>query len=389
MSKRTYGWNAFESNLATAISQSDSTITLNTTVGLRAPGYLVIDPENPLKREFIRFTGISANALTDVARGQEGSSNGAQAHTSGVIIRAVPVHQWIDDLFDDIESLESDVSDLEAFETSHQGGTDTADHPEATVSTRGFMSASDKTKLDGIESGAEANPSASELLTSIKTVDGAASGLDADLLDGNHASEFSLSGHTHDHGSLTGLGDNDHPQYALTGHTHPAPDHGALTGLGDNDHPQYLLNSAHTKAVHDALGINAGSVDGLNASEMLSSGFLIATNNVALTGSYQTVMSSQLVRPGAWSNAYATVLAVAMFTAPAGSGIANVRVVIDGQSGVAITDVGQSSGGDFAVAISGAAFTSDGTIDVTVEAALTSGTVTFKAGAGIILARPT
>ena len=62
-----------------------------------------------------------------------------------------------------------------------------------------------------------------------------------------------------DHGALTGLSDNDHPQYLLTtgkaadsdkldgkdstgfataSHNH---DHGALTGLADNDHPQYVL----------------------------------------------------------------------------------------------------------------------------------------------------
>ena len=48
----------------------------------------------------------------------------------------------------------------------------------------------DKTKLDGIESGATADQTASEILTAIKTVDGTGSGLDADTLDGNHASAF-------------------------------------------------------------------------------------------------------------------------------------------------------------------------------------------------------
>lgn len=38
---------------------------------------------------------------------------------------------------------------------------------------------------------------ASDVLTKIKTVDGASSGLDADLLDGNEASAFALSGHNH------------------------------------------------------------------------------------------------------------------------------------------------------------------------------------------------
>ncbi len=34
-----------------------------------------------------------------------------------------------------------------------------------------------------------------------------------DLLDGQHASAFAASGHNHDHGTLTGLGDDNHPQY--------------------------------------------------------------------------------------------------------------------------------------------------------------------------------
>ena len=45
-------------------------------------------------------------------------------------------------------------------------------------------------KLAGIEAGATADQTASEILTAIKTVDGAASGLDADLLDGQHGSYY-------------------------------------------------------------------------------------------------------------------------------------------------------------------------------------------------------
>ena len=43
-------------------------------------------------------------------------------------------------------------------------------------------------KLDGIETGATADQTSAQILTSIKTVDGASSGLDADLLDGQHLS---------------------------------------------------------------------------------------------------------------------------------------------------------------------------------------------------------
>ena len=67
--------------------------------------------------------------------------------------------------------------------------TDTT-YSNATTSASGLMSASDKTKIDGIESGATADQTASEILTAVKTVDGAASGLDADLLDGQHGSYY-------------------------------------------------------------------------------------------------------------------------------------------------------------------------------------------------------
>ena len=48
----------------------------------------------------------------------------------------------------------------------------------------------DGAKLDNIEANATADQTASEILTAIKTVDGTGSGLDADLLDGQHASAF-------------------------------------------------------------------------------------------------------------------------------------------------------------------------------------------------------
>lgn len=65
-------------------------------------------------------------------------------------------------------------------------------YSNATTSAAGLMSSSDKTKLDGVESGATADQTASEILTAIKTVDGAASGLDADLLDGVQGANYAL-----------------------------------------------------------------------------------------------------------------------------------------------------------------------------------------------------
>jgi hypothetical protein len=50
----------------------------------------------------------------------------------------------------------------------------------------------DGTKLDTIETSATADQTAGEILTAIKTVDGAASGLDADLLDGLQGAVYAL-----------------------------------------------------------------------------------------------------------------------------------------------------------------------------------------------------
>ena len=79
---------------------------------------------------------------------------------------------------------------------------------EATSSIAGLMSTTHHDKLDGIESGATADQTASEILTLIKTVDGAGSGLDADTLDGITSANF-LRSNTSDtfSGTLTMSGD--------------------------------------------------------------------------------------------------------------------------------------------------------------------------------------
>ncbi len=96
----------------------------------------------------------------------------------------------------------------------------------ATTVADGFMPSVDKTKLNGVETGATADQTPSEILTATKTVDGTGSALDADLVDGEHASAFANSGHTHGEYSPTS---HTHSGYALTSHTHgfPTPDYSA------------------------------------------------------------------------------------------------------------------------------------------------------------------
>ena len=69
-------------------------------------------------------------------------------------------------------------------------GIDVTGNITVTGTVDGRDVATDGTKLDGIETGATADQTASEILTAIKTVDGATSGLDADLLDGQEGSYY-------------------------------------------------------------------------------------------------------------------------------------------------------------------------------------------------------
>lgn len=55
------------------------------------------------------------------------------------------------------------------------------------------LTAANVRTLINVEDGATADQSAAEILTAIKTVDGASSGLDADLLDGQHGSHYRIN----------------------------------------------------------------------------------------------------------------------------------------------------------------------------------------------------
>lgn len=75
-------------------------------------------------------------------------------------------------------------SDISAIETLHIG-VGGIEHPDVIAGgADGFMTGGDKTKLDGIESGAKDDLTGAEILALLLGVDGAGSGLDADLLDG-------------------------------------------------------------------------------------------------------------------------------------------------------------------------------------------------------------
>jgi len=91
-----------------------------------------------------------------------------------------------------MDSELASIADVKALDQSVISGASpifgTANMTDAT--NKRFMTDAQETKLDGVESNATADQTASQILTKIKTVDGTTSGLDADLLDGQHGSYY-------------------------------------------------------------------------------------------------------------------------------------------------------------------------------------------------------
>jgi hypothetical protein len=61
------------------------------------------------------------------------------------------------------------------------------------ASNKRFMTDAQESKLDGIEASATADQTAAQILTAVKTVDGASSGLDADKLDGQEGTYYRIA----------------------------------------------------------------------------------------------------------------------------------------------------------------------------------------------------
>ena len=94
-------------------------------------------------------------------------------------------------------------------------------------------------------------------LAEIVDNDGSGSGLDADLLDSYHASSFALSLHSHDHGALTGLADDDHVQYFNLGQNETVGGVPAFNGGTSGSVPPFTVDSNYRVA-----NLNADTLDG-------------------------------------------------------------------------------------------------------------------------------
>ena len=92
----------------------------------------------------------------------------------------------------------NNLSDLASAGTSRTNlgleiGTDVQAYSAVLDATTASYTTAEETKLAGIETGATADQTASEIMTAIQTVDGTGSGLDADLLDGIDSTGFATA----------------------------------------------------------------------------------------------------------------------------------------------------------------------------------------------------
>jgi hypothetical protein len=228
----------------------------------------------------------------------------------------------------------------------------------------GVMTAAMQTKLAGIEAGAEVNDSAAEILAKVVTVDGTGSGLDADLLDGNHASAFAAAVHTHVIGDVSGL------QTALDGkaatvHTHAIGDvtglQTALDGKVDENSP--ITGATKTKITYDAKGLVTAGADATTAD------IADSTNRRYVTDAQQTVIGNTSGTNTGDQNLFSTI-AVSGQSNVVADGTGDTLTLVAGSNVTITTDATTDS---ITIAAAGSGGVSDGDKgDITVSS---SGTV--------------
>lgn len=188
--------------------------------------------------------------------------------------------------------LTAPAMDLEAVNTllndhserHREGAADAI--PVATQAVGGLESAADKTKLDGIETGATADQTAAEILAALLGVDGSGSGLDADLLDGFDAAAFlRLAG-----GTMTG----------------------ALTLSGDPTQALHAVTMQYVDAARAGLDLKPSVRAATSANVALATGGLITVDGVTLAAGDRVLVKAQtnaaengiyVAAAGAWTRA--------------------------------------------------------------------------------------
>ena len=131
------------------------------------------------------FTDADHSKLDGIASGATNVTNTNQLTNGAGFITATLTNEQVQDIVGAMVSSNTESG----ITVEYQDSDGTIDFSVASQTDNNFTNA-DHSKLDGIESGATADQTASEILTLIKTVDGSGSGLDADTLDGVSSGSF-------------------------------------------------------------------------------------------------------------------------------------------------------------------------------------------------------
>ena len=131
------------------------------------------------------FTTTLKNKLDGIASGATNVTNNNQLTNGAGYITSQRSVESVQDIVGAMVSSNSESG----ITVTYQDSDGTLDFSVSSQTDNNFTDA-DHSKLDGIESGATADQTASEILTLLKTVDGAGSGLDADKLDGISSGNF-------------------------------------------------------------------------------------------------------------------------------------------------------------------------------------------------------
>ena len=163
--------------------------------------------------EITNLAEVKAFAASDYAVAAQGTkADAALPKTGGAMTGAITTNSTFDgrDVATDGTKLDgieasADVTDTANVVAALTAGTNVAIAANGTISatdtnttysvgdgglSQNNFTNADHTKLNGIETSATADQTAAQILTAVKTVDGASSGLDADLLDGQQGSYY-------------------------------------------------------------------------------------------------------------------------------------------------------------------------------------------------------
>jgi len=131
------------------------------------------------------FTNTLKSKLDGIASSATNVTNNNQLTNGAGYITATLTEEQVEDYVGGMVTGNTETG----ISVTYQDSDGTLDFVVASQTDNNFTTTL-KNKLDGIESGATADQSASEILTLLKTVDGSGSGLDADTLDGKQDTDF-------------------------------------------------------------------------------------------------------------------------------------------------------------------------------------------------------